>query len=39
MVSFVAALCPAGIAPADCMQDIAIDVIAMSHAANELTYR
>jgi hypothetical protein len=37
MISVVALLCAAGIAPADCMQDNAIDVIAMSHAANELS--
>jgi hypothetical protein len=36
MVSVVALLCAAGIAPAECTQDNAIDVIAMSHAPNEL---
>jgi hypothetical protein len=36
MVSVVALLCAAGIAPAECSQDNAIDVIAMSDAPNEL---
>ena len=36
MVSIVALLCAAGIAPAECTQDNAIDVIAMSEAPNEL---
>jgi hypothetical protein len=35
MVSVIALLCAAGIAPADCTQDNAIDVIAMGQAANE----
>ncbi len=37
MVSVVALLCAAGIAPADCTQANAIDVIAMGSAANELS--
>jgi hypothetical protein len=37
MVSVIALLCAAGIAPADCTQDNAIDVIAISSAANELS--
>jgi hypothetical protein len=37
MVSVVALLCAAGIAPADCTQDNAIDVIAMGRSANELS--
>jgi len=32
----VSVLCAAGIAPAECTQDNAIDVIAMSQAPNEL---
>lgn len=36
MVSVVALLCAAGIAPAECTQDNAIDVIAMSQVPNEL---
>jgi hypothetical protein len=36
MVSVVALLCAAGIAPADCTPDNAIDVIAMSDVPNEL---
>jgi hypothetical protein len=36
MMLIVALLCAAGIAPADCTQDNAIDVIAMSEAPNEL---
>lgn len=36
MVSVAALLCAAGIAPAECTQDNAIDVIAMSYAGNEL---
>jgi hypothetical protein len=36
MVSVVALLCAAGIAPAECTQDNAIDVIAISQAPNEL---
>jgi c-di-AMP phosphodiesterase-like protein len=36
MVSVVALLCAAGIAPAECTKDNAIDVIAMSQAPNEL---
>jgi hypothetical protein len=36
MVSVVALLCAAGIAPADCTQDNAIDVISMSEVPNEL---
>jgi hypothetical protein len=36
MISVVALLCAAGIAPAKCTRDNAIDVVAMSHAANEL---
>ena len=38
MVSVVALLCAAGIAAADCTQDNAIDVIAMSQAPNELFF-
>jgi hypothetical protein len=37
MVSVVALLCAAGSAPAECAQDNAIDVVAMGHAANELS--
>jgi hypothetical protein len=37
VVSVVALLCAAGIAPADCTQDNAIDVIAMGHVASELS--
>jgi hypothetical protein len=37
MVSVVALLCAAGIARADCTQDNAMDVVAMGHAANELS--
>ena len=37
MLSVVALLCAAGIAPADCTQDNAIDVVAMGRAANELS--
>ena len=36
MVSVIALLCAAGIAPAECTQDNATDVIAMSEAPNEL---
>jgi hypothetical protein len=36
VVSVVALLCAAGIAPADCTQDNAIDVVALSHADNEI---
>ena len=37
MVAVVALLCVAGIAPANCTQDTAIDVVAMGNAANELS--
>jgi hypothetical protein len=37
MVSVVALLCAAGIAPANCTQDNAIDVVAMGSAPNELS--
>jgi hypothetical protein len=37
MVSVVALLCAAGIAPANCTQDVAIDVVAMGSAVNELS--
>jgi hypothetical protein len=36
MVSVVALLCAAGIAPAECTQANAIDIIAMSQVPNEL---
>ena len=35
MVTMVALLCAAGIAPADCTQENAIDSVAMSYAATE----
>jgi hypothetical protein len=37
MISFIALLCAAGIAPADCTQANAIDVVAMGRAANALS--
>jgi hypothetical protein len=37
MVSVVALLCAVGIAPADCTQTNAIDVVAMGSAANGLS--
>ena len=37
MVSVIALLCAAGIAPAECTQANAIDVVAMGRAANELS--
>jgi hypothetical protein len=37
MVSVIALLCAAGIAPADCTQDNAIDVIAMGRVASEFS--
>jgi hypothetical protein len=37
MVSVVALLCAAGIAPANCAQDTAIDVVAMGSAVSELS--
>jgi len=37
MVSVLALLCAAGIAPAECTQDNAINVIAMGDSANELS--
>jgi hypothetical protein len=33
----IALLCAAGIAPADCTRDNAIDIVAMGHADNELS--
>jgi hypothetical protein len=37
MISVIALLCAAGVAPPDCTQANAIDVVALGRAANELS--